>query len=94
MDRLRWTEKSITFRSLVNNPSIQKPALGKYLKFIIHYKIFDRFFLVQIGTKLIMVGEKINGEFLTASPCKVSNNQFTDMEQEIVLSSKHAGSSS
>jgi hypothetical protein len=28
MDRLRWTEKSITFRSLVNNPSIQKPALG------------------------------------------------------------------
>jgi hypothetical protein len=41
-----------------------------------------------------MVGEKINGEFLTASPCKVTNNQFTDMEQEIVLSSKHAGSSS
>ncbi len=29
MDRLRWTEKTITFRNLVDNPAIEKPALGR-----------------------------------------------------------------
>lgn len=29
MDRVRWSEKSIPFQSLVENPSIQKPTLGK-----------------------------------------------------------------
>jgi hypothetical protein len=48
-------------------------------------------FLVQIGNKEIVVGEKINGEFIMASPCKVSGDRFDVMEQEIVLSSKHTG---
>ncbi|CAF1130640.1 unnamed protein product [Rotaria sordida] len=73
MDRIRWSEKSIPFQSLVNNPAISKPAL------------------VQIGNKAIIVGEKINGEFIMASPCKVSDNRFDVMEQEIILSSKHTG---
>ncbi len=46
---------------------------------------------MQIGTKAIIVGEKINGEFIMASPCKVSGDRFDVMEQEIVLSSKHTG---
>jgi hypothetical protein len=37
------------------------------------------------------VGEKINGEFIMASPCKVSGDRFDVMEEEIVLSSKHSG---
>ena len=49
------------------------------------------FFLVQIGNKLIIVGEKLNGQFIMASPCKVSNDRFHVIEQEIVLSSKHTG---
>ncbi|CAF2370973.1 unnamed protein product [Rotaria sp. Silwood2] len=73
MDRIRWSEKLIPFRSLVNNPAITKPVL------------------VQIGSKAIVVGEKINGEFLMASPSKVSGDRFDVMEQEIVLSSKHTG---
>jgi hypothetical protein len=90
MDRIRWTEKSITFRNLIDNPAIQKPALGKFLIIIIKNKIFY-FLLVQIGNKPIVVGEKINGEFIAASPCKVSNNRFDVMEEEIILSSKHTG---
>jgi len=39
MDRIRWTEKSITFRDLVDNPAIQKPVLGKFLIDIIKDKI-------------------------------------------------------
>ncbi len=54
-------------------------------------KIKDFIFLVQIGTKSIVVGEKINGEFIVVSPCKVSNNRFDVIEQEIVLSSKYTG---
>ncbi|CAF1170077.1 unnamed protein product [Adineta steineri] len=73
MERIRWSERIIPFRSLVDNPSIHKPAL------------------VQIGNKAIVVGEKINGEFILASPCKVSGDRFDVMEQEIVLSSKHTG---
>ena len=46
---------------------------------------------VQIGSKAIIVGEKINGEFIMASPCKVSGDRFDVMEQEIILSSKHSG---
>jgi hypothetical protein len=49
------------------------------------------FFQVQINNKAISVGEKINGEFIMASPCKVSGDRFDVMEQEIVLSSKHTG---
>ncbi len=29
MDRIRWSEKVIPLRSLVDNSAIQKPALGK-----------------------------------------------------------------
>ena len=29
MERVRWSEKAIPFRSLVDNPAIQKPALGR-----------------------------------------------------------------
>jgi hypothetical protein len=29
MDRIRWSEKAIPFRNLVDDPAIQKPALGK-----------------------------------------------------------------
>ena len=29
MDRVRWSGKAIPFRSLVDDPAIQKPALGK-----------------------------------------------------------------
>ena len=29
MDRVRWSEKAIPFRSLVDNPAMKKPALGK-----------------------------------------------------------------
>ncbi len=29
MDRIRWSERAIPFRSLVDNPVIRKPALGK-----------------------------------------------------------------
>jgi hypothetical protein len=29
MDRIRWSEKAVTFRNLVDNSAIQKPALGK-----------------------------------------------------------------
>ncbi|CAF1068165.1 unnamed protein product [Adineta ricciae] len=47
--------------------------------------------LVQAGSKAIVVGEKINGEFILASPCKVSGDRFDVMGQEIVLSSKHTG---
>jgi hypothetical protein len=47
--------------------------------------------LVQIGNAAIVVGEKINGEFIMASPCKVFGDRFDVMEQEIVLSSKHTG---
>ncbi|CAF3370219.1 unnamed protein product [Rotaria sp. Silwood1] len=73
MDRIRWSDTAISFRSLVNNPAIPKPAL------------------VRIGNKAIVVGEKINGEFIMASPCRVSGDRFDVMEQEIVLSSKHTG---
>jgi hypothetical protein len=52
-------------------------------------KLFD--FAVQIGTKLIIVGEKINGQFIMASPCRVSGDRFDVKEKEIVLSSKHTG---
>ncbi|CAF5180654.1 unnamed protein product, partial [Rotaria magnacalcarata] len=58
MDRIRWSEKSIPFGSIVNNPNVSKPAL------------------VLIGNKPIVVGEKISGEFITASPCKVSGDRF------------------
>ncbi|CAF2655347.1 unnamed protein product [Rotaria sp. Silwood2] len=47
--------------------------------------------LAQIGNKTIVVGVKIDGEFIMASPCKAYNDQFIPMEQEIVLSSKHQG---
>jgi hypothetical protein len=40
MDRIRWTEKSITFRDLVDNPALQKPALGKFFILIIEDKRF------------------------------------------------------
>ncbi|CAF3631054.1 unnamed protein product [Rotaria socialis] len=73
MDRIRWSEKSMPFGSIVNNPNITKPVL------------------VLIGNKPIVVGEKISGEFITASPCKVSGDRFDVLEQEIVLSSKHTG---
>ncbi|CAF3633617.1 unnamed protein product [Adineta steineri] len=73
MHRIRWAERPITFRSLVDNPTIQKPAL------------------VQIGTKSIIVGDKISGQFIVASPCKLSNNQFDTIEEDIVLSNKHTG---
>ncbi|CAF4751444.1 unnamed protein product, partial [Rotaria magnacalcarata] len=73
MDRIRWSEKSIPFGSIVNNPNVSKPAL------------------VLIGNKPIVVGEKISGEFITASPCKVSGDRFDVLEQEIILSSKHTG---
>ena len=46
---------------------------------------------VQLGTKAIVVGEKIHGEFIMASPCKLYGDRFDVMEQEIVLSSKHTG---
>jgi len=59
----------------------------KYILLKIKYFIF----LVQIGTKSIVVGEKINGEFLVASPYKVSGDRFDVIGQEIVLSSKHPG---
>jgi hypothetical protein len=39
MERVRWTDKSITLRNLVDNSSIKKPALGKY--FVIHQRIFN-----------------------------------------------------
>ncbi len=35
MDRIHWADKSITFRNLVDNSTIQKPVLGRYSKFII-----------------------------------------------------------
>jgi hypothetical protein len=44
-----------------------------------------------MGSKAIIVGEKINGEFIMASPCKVSGDRFDVLQQEIVLSSKHTG---
>jgi len=44
-----------------------------------------------MGSKAIIIGEKINGEFIMASPCKVSGDRFDVLEQEIVLSSKHTG---
>ncbi|CAF1283487.1 unnamed protein product, partial [Didymodactylos carnosus] len=47
--------------------------------------------MVQIGQKTIVVGEKISGQFITASPCKVVGNRFDVMEQEIIISSKHTG---
>ena len=94
MDRVRWSGKAIPFRSLVDNPAIQKPALGKHAH---SPRPLDRLtsiatLLVQIGTKAIVVGEKINGEFIMASPCKVSGDRFDVMEEEIVVSSKHTGS--
>ncbi|CAF0751736.1 unnamed protein product [Didymodactylos carnosus] len=73
MERIRWSEKRIPFKNIIENSLIPKPAL------------------VQIGQKTIVVGEKINGEFIMASPCKVVGNRFDVMEQEIVLSSKHTG---
>lgn len=89
MDRVRWSEKAIPFRSLVDNPAIQKPALGREIN---RSPIsIDAVLLVQIGTKAIVVGEKINGEFIMASPCKVSGDRFDVMEEEIILSSKHTG---
>jgi len=39
MDRIRWAERPITFRDLVDNPTIQKPTLGKFLIRIIKDKI-------------------------------------------------------
>ncbi|UJR30700.1 hypothetical protein I4U23_018220 [Adineta vaga] len=47
--------------------------------------------LVQIGTRSIIVGEKIHGQFIMASPCKVANDRFDVLEHEIILSSKHTG---
>ncbi|CAF1189642.1 unnamed protein product [Adineta ricciae] len=47
--------------------------------------------LVQIGTRSIVVGEKIHGQYIVASPCRVANNQFDKSEQEIILSSKQSG---
>jgi hypothetical protein len=44
MDRIRWSEKAIPFRSLVDNPSIPKPALGKYFLDTIFEKINCPFF--------------------------------------------------
>ncbi|CAF5126974.1 unnamed protein product, partial [Rotaria sp. Silwood1] len=47
--------------------------------------------LVQSGDQPFIVGVKINGQFIMASPCKVHKDRFIPMEQEIVLSSKHKG---
>lgn len=44
-----------------------------------------------MGNKAIVVGEKIGGEFIMASPCKLTDDRFDIMEQEIILSSKHTG---
>ncbi len=41
MDRIRWSEKAIPFRSLVDNPAIQKPALGNYFLIRIILKNLD-----------------------------------------------------
>jgi hypothetical protein len=88
MERIRWTEQSITFRSLVDDPAIKKPVLGNLI-FMIKDELF--IFLVQIGTKSIIVGNKFNGQFLMVSPYKVSKDRFEVMNQEFVLSSKHTG---
>lgn len=29
MDRISWSDKAISFRDLIDNPAIRKPALGK-----------------------------------------------------------------
>lgn len=47
--------------------------------------------LTQINGKAVVVGEKINGEYIMASPCKVSGDRFDVMNQEIILSCKHSG---
>jgi len=54
-------------------------------------RILFEFNLAQINGKAVVVGEKINGEYIMASPCKVSGDRFDVMDQEIVLSSKHSG---
>jgi hypothetical protein len=43
MERIRWTEKPITFQSLVDNSAIEKPALGKLVIFIRKVRIFQIF---------------------------------------------------
>lgn len=73
MDSMRSVDKPITFRSIAENPAIQKPAL------------------VQIGSKSLIIGEKITGEYISASPCRVSNNRRDVREHELVLSSKYSG---
>ncbi|CAF3471453.1 unnamed protein product [Rotaria socialis] len=73
MEQIRWNEKCIEFRNLVDNSTIKKPTL------------------VQIGNQATVVGIKISGQFIVASPCRSSNDQFIPMEQELILSSKHLG---
>jgi hypothetical protein len=48
MDRIPWSEKSIPFRSLVDNPAIQKPALGKlnFSRIIFMFILFVKYKLV------------------------------------------------
>ena len=89
MDSIKWTEKSISFRSLVDNSAVQKPALGREAIWVERSDCISD--LVQIGNKLIIVGEKIKGEFIMASPVKVSGDRFDAVDNEIVLSSKHPG---
>ena len=90
MNRIQWNEETITFRSLVDNASIPKPALGKQR---VHARVraSNSPVSVQIGTKLIFVGEKLKGEFIMGSPCKPAGERFETVERDMVLSSKHPG---
>jgi len=49
------------------------------------------FFLVQIGSKSLIIGDKISGEYISASPCRVSSSRRDVRENEIALSSRHSG---
>lgn len=48
-------------------------------------------YLALIDDKMSIVGEKFNGEFILASPCRVTGDRHQVVDREIVLSSRHSG---
>ena len=60
MDSMRSVDKPITFRSLAENPAVQKPALGRL--FTNEYVRLTNIsiYLVQIGSKSLIIGEKLS----------------------------------
>lgn len=73
MESIRWSEKSLPFRTVVDNPAVTKPAL------------------VRLGTRILVVGEKLNGEFLIASPYQKKDGRLDISDRTIVLTSRYPG---